>query len=207
MRPVYHIKKTETSVSAIMRQKGTKWLMKKKPNQNYYVEQQLVDALIALLKHKSLNEISVRELCNQAGVGRASFYRHYQSKEEVLERHARFLIKEWSQELESDSGAKPWDVFESLFCQLKEHQAFYEVLHKTGRDNVLRISLREKIGLTKDLSNSDAYQKVFFADGVSGWIEEWIERGMQETPAELNELFASYFNTVLANLAGIFAHD
>ena len=125
-----------------MRQKGTKWLMKKKPNQNYYVEQQLVDALIALLKHKSL----------------------------------------WSQELESDSGAKPWDVFESLFCQLKEHQAFYEVLHKTGRDNVLRISLREKIGLTKDLSNSDAYQKVFFADGVSGWIEEWIERGMQETP-------------------------
>ena len=109
--------------------------------------------------------------------------------------------------MESDSGAKPWDVFESLFCQLKEHQAFYEVLHKTGRDNVLRISLREKIGLTKDLSNADAYQKVFFADGVSGWIEEWIERGMQETPAELNELFVSYFNTVLANLAGIFAHD
>ena len=190
-----------------MRQKGVKWLMKKKPNQIYYVEQQLVDALIALLNHKSLSEISVRELCDQAGVGRASFYRHYQSKEEILERHARFLIKEWSQELESDPGAKPWDVFESLFCHMKKHQAFYEVLHKTGRDNVLRISLREKIGLTKDLSNSDAYQKVFFADGVSGWIEEWIERGMQETPAELNELFVSYFNTVLANLAGIFTHE
>lgn len=90
---------------------------------------------------------------------------------------------------------------------MKKHQDFYEVLHKTGRDTVLRQSLRKKIGMTKELSNLDAYQKVFFADGVSGWIEEWIERGMQETPEELNELLCQYFNDVLSSLGRIFTHD
>ena len=92
-----------------------------------------------------------------------------------------FLIKTWTHEFESDPDSQPWTVFESLFCHMKKHQAFYEVLHATGRDNVLRTSLREKIGLTQELANEEAYRKTFFADGISGWIEEWIERGMPDT--------------------------
>lgn len=48
-------------------------------------------------------------------------------------RHARFLIKTWTHEFESDPDSQPWTVFESLFCHMKKHQAFYEVLHATGR--------------------------------------------------------------------------
>ena len=176
-------------------------------NKVYYVEQQLAKTLVELLKNKTFDEISIRELCDKAGVGRASFYRHYRSKEEVLERHAQFLIMKWTKELESNPNAKPWDVFESLFCHIKKHQDFYEVLHKTGRDSVLRVSLRKKIGLTKEVTNEDAYQKVFFADGISGWVEEWIERGMQETPDALNKSLCCYFNEVLSNLGKIFIYD
>lgn len=46
-----------------------------------YAEQQLAKALIELLKNKDLDKISIRELCDRAGVGRATFYRHYHSKE------------------------------------------------------------------------------------------------------------------------------
>lgn len=59
-------------------------------------------------------------------------------------RHARFPIKTWTHEFESAPDSQPWTVFESLFCHMKKHQEFYEVLHATGRDNVLRTSLREK---------------------------------------------------------------
>lgn len=181
--------------------------MENKTNKEYYVEQQLAKTLIELLNVTSLDEISIRSLCEKAGVGRASFYRHFHNKEEILESHAQFLIQQWAKELEANPTAKPWDVFTSLFSHMKKHQDFYEVLHKTGRDTVLRQSLRKKIGMTKELSNLDAYQKVFFADGVSGWIEEWIERGMQETPEELNELLCQYFNNVLSSLGRIFTHD
>lgn len=179
--------------------------MQKKSQKEYYVEQQLVTALLDLLNHQPISEISVRLLCKQAGVSRASYYRHFQSKEEILERHAQALIQEWTVQVEADPACKPWNVFESFFAHLKKHQHFYEVLHRTGRDTVLRTAIRQKIGWNSQLANEDAYRKAFFADGISGWVAEWIERGMQESPTELNDLLNRYFTEVLANLDQLFS--
>lgn len=175
-------------------------------SKDYYVEQKLAEALIELLNTSPLNEISVRELCNKAGVGRASFYRHFQSKEEILERHAQSLIQKWAEEFEVAPDSRPWNVFESLFHHLKEHQSFYEALHKTGRDSILRAAIRTRIGLTSNLSNEDAYQKIFFADGISGWVEEWIDRGLPETPEKLNQQLGQYFTKVLPTLSKLYSH-
>lgn len=89
---------------------------------------------------------------------------------------------------------------------LKEHQTFYETLHKTGRDSILRAAIRAKIGLTDDLSNEDAYKKVFFADGISGWVEEWTDRGMPESPKKLNQQLGQYFTQVLPILSKLYTH-
>jgi AcrR family transcriptional regulator len=175
-------------------------------SKDYYVEQKLAEALIELLNTSPLNEISVRELCNKAGVGRASFYRHFQSKEEILERHAQSLIQKWAEEFEAAPDSRPWNVFESLFHHLKEHQSFYEALHKAGRDSILRAAIRTRIGLTSNLSNEDAYQKIFFADGISGWVEEWIDRGLPETPEKLNQQLGQYFTKVLPTLSKLYSH-
>ena len=44
---------------------------------NAYVIKHINEALLGLLKEKSLNEISISEICETAGVGRMSFYRNY----------------------------------------------------------------------------------------------------------------------------------
>ena len=51
---------------------------------NAYVIKHINEALLGLLKEKSLNEISISEICETAGVGRMSFYRNYESKEDVI---------------------------------------------------------------------------------------------------------------------------
>ena len=43
---------------------------------NQYVVEHITDALFDLIKHKHINDISIGELCDKAGVGRASFYRN-----------------------------------------------------------------------------------------------------------------------------------
>lgn len=175
--------------------------MQKKEN---YIEQRLAVTLVDLLAGKELNDISVRELCDKAGVGRASFYRHFASKEEVLERHAKYLLEKWAEEFESDPASKPDNVFASLFFQLKDQQSFFELLHKTGRDGILRAAIRSKIKLINDLPNEAAYQKAFIADGISGWVEEWIARGMQESPDELNRQLGYYFTQVMPTLSKLY---
>lgn len=53
---------------------------------NAYVIEHINEALFGLLKEKSLNEISISEICETAGVGRMSFYRNYESKEDVIKK-------------------------------------------------------------------------------------------------------------------------
>ena len=53
---------------------------------NAYVIEHINEALFGLLKEKSLNEISISEICETAGVGRMSFYRNYENKEDVIKK-------------------------------------------------------------------------------------------------------------------------
>ena len=48
------------------------------------LDKQMGDALIELLKEKPISKISIEELTKKADVGRATFFRHFDSKEELL---------------------------------------------------------------------------------------------------------------------------
>ena len=51
---------------------------------NTYVVERLTAALLELLEEELRAEIPVSRLCRRAGVGRASFYRNFESKEDIL---------------------------------------------------------------------------------------------------------------------------
>ncbi len=46
---------------------------------------QIWEALLALLHERSFEEISVRDICEQAMVNRTTFYRHFESKHDLVE--------------------------------------------------------------------------------------------------------------------------
>ena len=52
---------------------------------NRLTRESLEISLLQLLEKKELAKITISELVNRAGVSRASFYRNYNSKEEILE--------------------------------------------------------------------------------------------------------------------------
>ena len=55
-----------------------------------YVKQYYAQALFELLKKKPLQEISITDLVKKAGASRASFYRNYTSKEQIIEKWESF---------------------------------------------------------------------------------------------------------------------
>ena len=46
---------------------------------NAYVIEHITDALLTLLKDKPIGYISISELCDFSGIGRASFYRNFET--------------------------------------------------------------------------------------------------------------------------------
>ena len=62
------------------------------------IREYLTEALMQIMEKKDYGDISVGEIAERAGVHRATFYRHFSSKEDVL----RCCISEIIKEAEGD---------------------------------------------------------------------------------------------------------
>lgn len=51
------------------------------------------EALIQLLEKKDFEYITIKEVCNRAGVNRSTFYLHYETMSDLLEESAQFILK------------------------------------------------------------------------------------------------------------------
>ena len=60
---------------------------------NSYVKSRILEALLELTRERSFGEISISALTERAGVGRASFYRNFKSREDVLRQENRRLME------------------------------------------------------------------------------------------------------------------
>ena len=104
---------------------------------NTYVKKQITASLLALLKEKPLSDISVSELTSRAKIGRVSFYRNYQSKEDILKEESDRLIKEWGKLFESNPESAPETLFPSLFDFYRDHRNFYTTLYNAGMSYIM----------------------------------------------------------------------
>ncbi len=65
-----------------------------KSESKYYNTACLMDeALILLLEKKDFEYITVKEICDKAGVNRSTFYLHYDSMTDLLEESAQYFLK------------------------------------------------------------------------------------------------------------------
>ena len=154
---------------------------------NAYVVEQLTGALLELLREKPLADISVSELCDRAGVGRTSFYRNYQEKEDILRARVYHLFKDWTGRL--GDGAPLDRLIFALFTHFEEHRDFYALLNERGLIGLLKDVILELCGFRPDQEAKDAYASAFAAYSLYGWVEVWFRRGMRESAAELAALF------------------
>ena len=156
---------------------------------NTWVKRQITAALLDLLREKKLADISISELTDRAGVGRVSFYRNYQGKEDILREESDRLIHEWGRLYESNPESAPETLFPSLFDFYREHRDFYTTLYEAGMSTIMMDTIISTIQITPEMPNLEAYMKSFWAYGIYGWMLEWIKRGMQESGSELIGLF------------------
>ena len=73
--------------------------MDKRKEANLRVKNNIVRALIDLMKEKPYEEISISEIALQAGVSRVSYYRNYGSKEDILTETLKTLMARFSEEI------------------------------------------------------------------------------------------------------------
>ncbi len=152
----------------------------------------ITKALLKLLEEKALDDISISELCRLAGVGRASFYRNFESKEDVLKKHLQLLWNEWGKDLDDCDGFT--DFLASVLRYFYKHRELDLLLYRHGMSRLLYEMIRWGAKIDESESNMERYAKSTAAGVVFGMIDEWMRQGMKESPEEIWALFKNSAN-------------
>lgn len=155
---------------------------------NQIVRESLTEALFQLMDSKHFEDISITELTRRAGVGRVSFYRNFNSKEDILMSYLDGKAGEWWEAIQQEE--KP-DVILSLFRHLAGLERPIKLLYKAGLSHLLLRNIQNCCGPKPMQPNTLAYWNAWLAGGLFGWVDEWVKRGMQESPEEMARLVAS----------------
>ena len=68
-------------------------------NSNFFSRDCMVQALIQLLKTKSLSNITITELTERAGISRMTYYRNYHSLDEIFSSYLKDLVESYRQDV------------------------------------------------------------------------------------------------------------
>ncbi len=147
-----------------------------------YAVEKITDGLLKLMNEIPFDEITISDIVRKAEVGRASFYRHFDSKEAVVRHHLSRLLKEWGREFEAEGKAE--ELGPSLLRHFYGHRNFYLLLHRCGLGHYLLGAIRGTMGLDTK-SEQEVYPLSWFAGGLYGLVDEWMRRGMTVPPDEM----------------------
>lgn len=153
------------------------------------VQEYITIAMFELLEKKDYAHITVQDLVNRAGVCRASFYRNYFTRDEVIERFLDGIFTE----------AYPR---EHVFCQcggmypalLQDSSEIPPQLRALLQRGLLdRVSMAfyrqtlEQIRHLQILNNK--YQPYFFSGASAAMLCAWVENDFAEPPEEMAHIF------------------
>jgi AcrR family transcriptional regulator len=180
----------------------------KKQDRRIQRTQQLLEAaLLSLIKEKEFDGISVQEIIDRANVGRATFYAHYDSKEDLLESGFDGLLaalRERQREARSRAGSREEQLFafsRHLLAHADEHRGIFpamvsqrggaliqhllrRLLLKVVREDVRAMRLHENAGAIPAEATVE-----FIAGGLFGLVMWWMNGKMRLSVDEVDGIF------------------
>lgn len=157
-------------------------------------------ALLELMKETAFEKITVKRICERAGVNRGTFYSHYADIYNMLDDAENYLserlisiTKEWSQ--------CPYHQNQSLFIPylryIKEHQYFYRIslanrknlpVQKTFKPLWEQLVLPhcQQAGITDE--DELFYYFIAFEGSITMVLRRWIETDCRENEQKLSDI-------------------
>lgn len=161
--------------------------------QKRFFQQCLYDALMKLMQEKKFEKISIGELCDRAGVSRMTYYRSYNSKEEILLQHLDECFTVYLQDL-------PTGDFYGVAL------SFFEFWQGTQREFLIAVV---RSGLSAQLMDKfytyldqiiprmvpseevQPFVKSFLAGGLYKMLMDWMKTGAQTAPEKMAAFLAT----------------
>ena len=161
-------------------------------------------AFLALLEKKDFEYITVKEICELAGVNRSTFYLHYETLGDLLEESVQYIISHFQERMSTDAGsfieklkACPSEELYLVTPQyllpylgyIKENRRLFGTAVKNAA--VLRLDkayaglfrhvltpILERFGVPEERRG---YMLAFYMNGLIAIINEWLKNDCNDS--------------------------
>ncbi len=183
-----------------------------KSESKYFNTALLMDkALITLLEEKDFEYITVKEICERAGVNRSTFYLHYETIGDILAETTDYYNEEFLKrfckkpnEFIEDIGTVPLeelvlvnsDYLTPYLEFIKEHISVYKASFKNPVcmeaekkfekiSKFVLVPIMNRFGIPKE---EQMYRIKFYIHGCNAVIREWINRDCKDPIEEIEKI-------------------
>ncbi|MBR3845232.1 MAG: TetR/AcrR family transcriptional regulator [Clostridia bacterium] len=168
-------------------------------------------ALLSLLERKDFEYISVKEICEEAGVNRSTFYLHYENTSDLLQETTRYVLdgflSYFSFDKESITARFGERSPEELVFITPKYIIPYLTFIKDNR-RIFKTSLKEFGSMGFDRVYEKMYRYIFdpilerfgyseqsrpyvmkfYLSGITAIVMEWIENGCEDDIDTMSEI-------------------
>jgi AcrR family transcriptional regulator len=180
-----------------------------------FTRKMLRDSLLILMKEKSIQDISVKEICESAGLSRSTFYTYYKDQYDLLGQMEEDIFIDLDHFVRKYMPVKELPPFRELTVLIEDILRYI-----TGGTNSVQILLSENdtnsfrrkfaryfFGRMRELKHIQGrpvpdertlkYYATFVRDGCIAILQDWIKNGMDIEVPDLAKLLARLVRGVL----------
>jgi AcrR family transcriptional regulator len=162
----------------------------------------LQDTLISLILEKGYEAITITDICDEAKIGRSTFYAHFASKDDLKRsglEHLRSALVHAQRQAPTGSGCLPLRFSLSIFEHARDHLNLYRAL-AAGRGGAVALeSIRKIVGDLVRGELSGASEKEtgvprelavqYVVGGYMAVLTWWLDRGAKLRPETVDAMF------------------
>ena len=178
-----------------------------KENQRIVISKRMLrESLLRLLKTKELGDINITELCREAEINRATFYKYYNTPQDVLSDIAMELIKEMKKMYRPMLTLDEVRTCVKNICEyVYEHADLIRMLIRANADLEIAAAIselhqnfredKESLGALKGADDETLQMTAAFIGGGSYFlIRKWLLEDIRKTPEEVADLMFKILN-------------
>ena len=187
----------------------------KKIDQRVRLTQNLLkNALVQLMQEQHISKISVRALCEVAGINRSTFYVHYTDQYDLLNKVEMEGLDKLNRYLEKQdlNYSRPLSVqvLTRILDYVKENFELFKALLSENCDfafqkDILELAQVISSQLNQSLdAKTQEYVKTFSLTGAISMLQKWLQDGMDKPSGQMAEFIIQVLYYGITSLAAPF---